>query len=353
MDNYEIFLLQDKCTVADLIHKIEELTIQITVEKPNIFLVNEANQLVGSVSDGDIRRGIIKGASLESLANEIMNKNFKYLNEANFTHTNLKQLKQSQVRFVPYLNSKGELTRIIDLTKLRGHIPVDCVIMAGGRGERLRPMTDSVPKPLLKIGEKPILEHTIDRLAQFGVKRIILSVRYLSDKLRTHFGNGADKDISIEYVEETEPLGTIGSVSLIDGKMSETVLLTNSDLLTNIDYLEFYESFIASGADMAVATVPYTVTVPYAILETKEDTVLSLKEKPSFTYQSNAGIYLIKREILTKIPKNKHYNATDLMEEVIKSGKKLIYYPLFCYWLDIGKPEDYLKAMDDIKHIKL
>lgn len=353
MDNYEIFLLQDTCTVADLIHKIEELTIQITVEKPNIFLVNKTNQLVGSVSDGDIRRGIIKGASLDSFANEIMNKNFRYLNEENFTHTHLKQLKEGQVRFVPYLNSKGELTRIIDLTKLRGHIPVDCVIMAGGRGERLRPMTDSIPKPLLKIGEKPIVEHTIDRLAQFGVKKITLSVRYLGDKLRSYFENGESKNIEIKYVEETEPLGTIGSVTLINDPLSETVLIMNSDLLTNIDYLEFYESFISSGADMAVATVPYKVTVPYAILETKEDAVLSLKEKPSFTYQSNAGIYLVKREIIARIPRKTHYNATDLMDEVIKGGKKLTYYPLYCYWLDIGKPEDYLKAMEDIKHLHL
>jgi dTDP-glucose pyrophosphorylase len=349
MENFEIFLLRSTSSVADLIR----LTTLITVEKPNIFIVNENNELVGSVSDGDIRRGIIKGASLDSPATGIMNKNFRYLNESKFTHSAIKELKNSQVRFVPYLDEKGVVTKIIDLTKFKGHIPVDCMIMAGGRGERLRPMTDSIPKPLLKIGDKAIIEHTVDRLAQFGVSNITISIRYLGEKIKDHFGNGESKGIEISYVEEKEPLGTIGSLSLMSEGKAESLLLMNSDLLTNIDYLEFYEAFISSGADMAVATVPYTVTIPYAILETEHDKVLSLKEKPNFTYQSNAGIYLIKKEIVATIPKNTFYNATDLMEDVIKKGKKLVYFPLFCYWLDIGKPEDYLKALDDIKHIHL
>jgi len=275
------------------------------------------------------------------------------MNAEKFTHAAIKELKNNQVRFVPFLDEEGRLIRILDLTKFKGRIPVECIIMAGGRGERLRPLTDTLPKPLLKIGEKPIIEHTVDRLIQYGVNRITISVRYLSEKIREHFGNGDSKNIEIRYVEERDPLGTIGSVTLIENFQSDVIMLMNSDLLTNIDYLEFYETFISSGADMAVATVPYTVTVPYAILETQNEKVVSLKEKPSFTYQSNAGIYLIKKEVISKIPKNSFYNATDLMEEVIKSGGKLTYYPLFCYWLDIGKPEDYLKAMDDIRHIHL
>ncbi len=353
MENFEIFLLNTNCTVAHLIKKMEDLTVHINVEKPNIFIIDDKRILVGSVSDGDIRRGIVKGASLESPCVEIMNKNFKFLNDQNFSHTVIKELKGNQFRFVPFLDKNGAVIKIIDLKNLKGRIPVDCVIMAGGRGERLKPFTDTLPKPLIKIGEKPIIEHTIDRLVQFGVNSITISVRYLGEKIKDHFGDGKNKEIDIFYVEEKEPLGTIGSVTLIDDIKSDSVILMNSDLLTNIDYLEFYETFVSSGADMAVATVPYTVTVPYAILETQDDVVLSLKEKPSFTYQSNAGIYLIKKEIIKAIPKNKFYNATDLMEDVIKKNKKLIYYPLFCYWLDIGKPEDYLKAMDDIKHIQL
>ncbi|MCE3229925.1 MAG: Nucleotidyl transferase [Bacteroidetes bacterium] len=353
MENFEIFVLDSSCTVADLIRKMEQLTEQITVEKPNIFITDHNNVLLGSVSDGDIRRGIVKGASLNSPGITVMNSNCRFLNEHSYTHAAIKELKNNQVRFVPFLNADSQLIRIVDLTKVKGHLPVDCIIMAGGRGERLRPMTDTLPKPLLQIGTKPIIEHTIDRLIDSGANRITISIRYLGEKIKDYFGDGAYKKVEIHYLEEKDPLGTIGAVSLMETIKFDTVLLMNSDLLTNIDYLEFYEAFTASGADMAVATVPYTVNIPYAILETHEDTVLSLKEKPSFTYQSNAGIYLMKKEILAGIPKNTFYNATDLMEDLIKKGKKLIYYPLFCYWLDIGKPEDYNKAIDDIKHIHL
>ena len=353
MDNFEIFLINSSCSVADLVKKMEELTAQIIVEKPNIFLIDEHNVVVGSISDGDIRRGIIKGASLNSPARDVMNSNFRFLNARTYNHSTIKELKEGQVRFVPFLSDTGVLIKIVDLTAVKGHVPVDCVIMAGGRGERLRPITDSIPKPLIEIGKKPILEHTIDRLIKFGIDHITVSVRYLGEQIKNHFGTGENKKIRISYIEETEPLGTIGSVTLLNDIQSDVVLLMNSDLLTNIDYLEFYETFMSSGADMAVATVPYTYTIPYAILETVEDRVLSLKEKPSFTYQSNAGIYLIKADVLKDIPKNTFYNATDLMEDIIKKNKKLVYYPLFCYWLDIGKPEDYLKAMDDIKHIHL
>jgi NDP-sugar pyrophosphorylase family protein len=174
----------------------------------------------------------------------------------------------------------------------------------------------------------------------------------LGHKIKEYFGDG-NGTIKIKYIEETDlPLGTIGSVRLIEKFDHDTILVMNSDLLTNVDFEDYYLEFIRSGADMAVATIPYVVKVPYAVLETEHDIITGFSEKPTYTYFSNAGIYLLKKEIVEIIPNNSFYNATDLMETLIKTGKKVITYPLYCYWLDIGKPEDYQKAQEDIRHIR-
>ena len=216
--------------------------------------------------------------------------------------------------------------------------------MAGGEGKRLRPLTEKTPKSLLKVGNRPIIEHNIDRLAEYGVENIYISIKYLQ--------NGEAKNISISYVKEDVPLGTIGAVSLINNLNSDYILVMNSDILTNIDYEDFFMEFVIQDADMAVATIPYKVDIPYAVLETSQNLVIDLKEKPTYTYYSNAGIYLIKKDLIKLIPTNSFFNATDLMELLIKSGKKLISYPLHSYWLDIGKHNDFEKAQEDIKHIK-
>ena len=224
--------------------------------------------------------------------------------------------------------------------------------MAGGEGKRLRPLTEKTPKSLLKVGNRPIIEHNIDRLAEYGVEKIHISIKYLGYLIEEYFQNGEAKNISISYVKEDVPLGTIGAVSLINNLNSNYILLMNSDILTNIDYEDFFMEFVNQDADMAVATIPYKVDIPYAVLETSQNLVIDLKEKPTYTYYSNAGIYLIKKDLIKLIPTNSFFNATDLMELLIKSGKKLISYPLHSYWLDIGKHDDFEKAQEDIKHIK-
>jgi NDP-sugar pyrophosphorylase family protein len=165
------------------------------------------------------------------------------------------------------------------------------------------------------------------------------------------FGDGKEKGISIKYIRETSPLGTIGSLSLAESFAHDVILLMNSDLLTNIDFGDLYNEFALSGADMAVATIPHHVDLPYAILELQDNTVSSLREKPRYTYFANAGIYLFKASLLSYLPNGDFYNATDLMEKVIAEGKKLVHFPILGYWLDIGRMSDYQKAQDDIKHI--
>jgi NDP-sugar pyrophosphorylase family protein len=224
--------------------------------------------------------------------------------------------------------------------------------MAGGRGERLKPLTDTLPKPLLKVGDSPIIEHNINRLINYGIEDIWISIKYLGESIKDYFGNGKAKSININYIEEDKALGTIGALSLLDNLLQDHVLIMNSDLLTNINFEEFFLFYLEHDADIAVACIPYQVNVPYAVMETEGNFVKKLREKPTYTHFSNAGIYIIKKNIIDLIPNNSFYNATDLMEQVINSGGKVAAYPLIGYWLDIGRHDDYIKAQEDINHIE-
>src|SRR5690606_36251925 len=229
----------------------------------------------------------------------------------------------------------------------------DALLMAGGEGKRLRPLTEKTPKPLLKIGEKPIIEYNIDRLRNVGIKNVNISVNYLAEQLVEYFGDGSERGLNIKYVHEDKPLGTIGSILLVDNFDHEDIIVMNSDLLTNIDYADFFKTFKASDADMAVAATSYHVDVPYAVLEVNDKNVVkSLREKPRYTYFSNAGIYIMKKQLLKMIPPNQFFDITHLMDRVIEMKLKLITYPINGYWLDIGKHEDFKKAQEDVKHIK-
>jgi dTDP-glucose pyrophosphorylase len=318
-----------------------------------LFVVDEEERLVGTLTDGDIRRGLLSGKTISSEVSEFMFRNFRFLQRNNYTLAELDELKKKRIKLLPILDHNKRIHRVIDLNRIVSLLPVDAVIMAGGRGERLKPLTDSVPKPLLVVGDKPIIEHNIDRLISYGIDTIHVSVRYLGSMLKDYFGDGSNKKITISYVEEEEPLGTLGAVSLIREYHHDYILLMNSDLLTNIDFEDFFRSYIEAGADMAVASIPYQVNIPYAVLDIDGDHISSFQEKPTYTYYSSGGIYLIKKSILLDIPTNSYYNATDLMEDLIKQGGKVIHFPLLGYWLDIGKHEDYKKAQEDIKHIKL
>ena len=224
--------------------------------------------------------------------------------------------------------------------------------MAGGLGSRLKPLTDSKPKPLLKVGEKTMIDHIIDRLQKFGVDNYWISIRYLGKQLESHLGDGVSRNATMKYIREDEPLGTIGAVSRIDDFKHDYVLVTNSDIITNLNYEEFFLDFVEKDADMSVVTIPYVIGIPYAVMETSNNHVISFKEKPKYTYYSNGGIYLIKRAIIDKIPKDVFYNSTDLMQKLIENGNKLVSYPIHEYWLDIGKHEDFEQAQKDIKKIK-
>ncbi len=317
-----------------------------------IFVLNAKDILVGTLTDGDIRRGLLKNKSLEMPVSEFMNSNFRYLLAGQYSLDIIDDLKKSSIKVIPIVDKNLKIKKLINLKEKKSILPIDAIIMAGGRGERLRPLTDTLPKPMLIVGDKPIIEQNIDRLIDFGIDNITITVKYLSHIIEEHFGDGKSKDSTIKYIKEFEPLGTIGSVSMVEEFLNNYVLVMNSDLLTNIDFEDFFRYFLEQKADFAVATIPYNVTVPYAVLETENDCVVSFKEKPTFTYYSSAGIYLFKKELISKIPKNSFYNATDFMESLINSSHKVSHYPILGYWLDIGKHDDFAKAQQDINHIK-
>ncbi len=318
-----------------------------------LFVVDNNHRLIGSLTDGDVRRGLIRNLSTDDVVDAFIQPNPKYIIKHQYALSDIIELRKGYFKVIPVLDNEHRVVNVVNFRHSKSYLPIDVVIMAGGRGSRLRPLTDTIPKPLLKVGDKPIIEHNIDRLVQFGVDDFWITLRYLGEQVEAYFGNGSQKCVNIQYVWENEPLGTIGSARKIETFQHDYVLVTNSDILTTLDYEDFFLDFLNKEADMAVATIPYAVDVPYAVMETANHQVLSFKEKPTYTYYSNAGIYLLKREMLEHIPKEKPYDSTDLMQQLISSGKRLVSYPMRQYWLDIGKPEDYERAQADIKHLDL
>lgn len=340
-------LIYEHQSIKDALEKLNKSPKSLT-----LFVLNIDNQMVGTLTDGDIRRGLLNNKTIANRVRDFMFQQFRFLQEGQFNYKDVDNFKSLGIRLVPMLDKHYRILNIIDLNEKRAILPIDAVIMAGGRGSRLRPLTDNTPKPLLKVGGKPIIEYNIDRLNKYGISNVCLTVKYLAQQLVDYFGNGSSKSMNITYIHEQQFLGTIGAVGLKHDFVNNTILVMNSDLLTNIDFANFYQHFIDSKAQMMLASIPYDVKIPYAVLETKKDAVVSFKEKPTYTYYSNAGIYLIKKEALQLIPKNKFYNATDLMEALIANNQKVGYYPIVGYWLDIGKPADFTKAQEDVQHIQ-
>ena len=343
----DILIHKDK----NLVEGLRQLNQLRDMSRLILFVVDDNGRVVGSVTDGDIRRSIIGEQNLQKTLVEIANPNFKRLYQAE-AYQSFEKYRKSDIKILPILNSEGKMVDLIDLEYTQAQLPLEAVIMAGGRGKRLSPLTDTVPKPMLRLGDKPIIEHNIDRLISFGIKKIYISVKYLGEQIVNYLGDGSQKGISIEYVWEDEPLGTAGALALIDNLSTEHILLMNSDLFTNVNFESLYLKLINENADMAVASTEYKVDIPYAVFESEEGQVINFKEKPSFIYHSNAGIYILKRSLIAKIEKGKYCDITDVMEQLVSEGGKLVYDPIIGYWIDIGKTVDYEHAQEFIKHLQ-
>lgn len=316
-----------------------------------LFVVDDKDCMVGTLTDGDSRRALIAGASVNDKAEDVMQRNFRYMCLADITNVQeIRHQKEMQMKLVPVLDDKRHIVDIINLERFKTRLPVDAVLMAGGKGERLRPLTEKTPKPLLKVGDKCIIDHNIDRLISYGIKHINVTVNYLREQIEEHYQE-PHNGIKVQTVREPKFLGTIGSIKFVPSLYNDTVLVMNSDLFTNIDYEDFFLHFQQHDAEMSVAAVPYNVSIPYGILDLDGRNIKGLLEKPQYNHYANAGIYLIKRQALEEIPNNEFFNATDLIEKLISEGKKVIRYPLNGTWIDIGNPQEYQKAKDLVKHL--
>lgn len=348
--NFEQHIIADNLSIRETLKRIDQYGLIANV----LFIIDDNRHIIGAVSDGDIRRGLLAGADLKDSVTKVCQRKFKFLVKNEYELSDVETLKAKNIRFVPIIDNTNQIVQILDVHHFTPTLPLHAVIMAGGKGQRLLPLTQHTPKPLLKIADKPILEYNIDRLAKFGIKDIAISINYLGEQIEDYFKDGKSKNLCIEYVREEQFLGTIASVKLIKEFHEDAILIMNSDLLTNIDFAAFYNKFIQEGADMAIASTTYHVDVPYAVMEVNENyEVHSLKEKPRYTYYSNAGIYIIKKELLNLIPNGEYYDVTDLIDRLLDLKKKVVSFPIMGYWLDIGKHNDYIKAQEDIKYLNL
>jgi dTDP-glucose pyrophosphorylase len=332
---------------------IREALLQLDRLSDNVLtlFVIDGGQMEGTLTDGDIRRALIRNVALDASVEQVMNRSFKFIGPEEKNIRKIREIRDCGVQLLPCLGQNRELLRIYNLKEKKSILPVDAVLMAGGKGERLRPLTANTPKPLLKIGGKPIIDYNVERLMKYGVEDIHVTVNYLAEQMEAHFKEKR-QGIAVHCVREKEYMGTIASIKGIPEIRHEDILVMNSDLLTNIDFEDFYLHFLENDAEMSAASVPYAINVPYGIFELEGSGIRGIKEKPAYNYYANAGIYLIKKTLLDLIPGGAFFNATDLMDLLIAQQRKVIHYPLIGYWIDIGKPADYQKAQDFAEHIR-
>lgn len=317
-------------------------------ENMTLFCVSGSGKLIGSLTDGDIRRALTSGVSLDAPASEACNRRCLRVSSAESRYSVALEAKRKGISLIPVVEEE-RLSSIIDLRFYSALLPLDAVMMAGGRGERLRPLTDSCPKPLLKVGGRPIIDYNVEALMRAGVENIFVTVNYMREMIQEHFSSPlviGGKPVSVKCVAEPCRLGTMGSLSLVEGLREENLLVMNSDLLTDIDFAAMYARHISSGAALTMAVIPYSVNVPFAVVEHESDRVTALAEKPTYNYLANAGIYMMRRDVAERIPKGEYLDAPDLIDSLIAGGQKVAWFRIDGIWVDIGSPADFQRADD-------
>lgn len=343
-------ILSHHSTLIEALDRLNSLSGGIMT----LMITDDNGVLTGTLTDGDVRRALLSGATLDTHVESVMHRQFKSMPADSVDVDALRELRRAGIRLLPLLNSDGSIARLLDLSGGRSLLPVSAVLMAGGRGERLRPLTDTTPKPLLTIDGKAIIDYNIEALARAGITDITVTTRYLADKLHEHFA-GPVAGVSVRCVTEDRPLGTIGSLALVSRTDPDgTTLVMNSDLLTTISFEEMYLTHLRRRADITIAVLPYTVSVPYAILCTdpNSDRVTAIEEKPTYSYYANAGIYMISNRLLDEFVTGQHIDATDLVDRAIDRGDTVTYYPINGTWIDVGTPTDFRQAEELMRHLR-
>ena len=317
-----------------------------------VVACDDNGRLLGSLTDGDIRRCILRGCDLKSNIKEALNSEPIVAKENTSKIELYKLMRKNNVLAIPLVDNQSKFVRLVDIKEIYSEVNLPLpeqtfkcvVIMAGGLGSRLRPLTNAMPKPMLEIGGLPLLERQIKLLSKFGIKKIYLSVNYLSDIISNYFKDGSEFGLQIKYLRETNKTGTAGSLSLLDELPSGPFLVLNGDILTNFNINGLYEFHSSQKSDLTVASVDYSISVPYGTLNVNGTKLESIVEKPTIRYLCNAGIYVLNPNCIKHIPKGKEYNMTDLISSYICKSKNINVFPLHEYWMDIGNIDDLNKA---------
>lgn len=342
-EDFKPYTLGIEASIRETIQRIDETKGQACL------ITNEKHKLLGIVTDGDIRRFIIRGGDINEPVTHVMNEKPLVVKESTPRDEVLEFVRSRKYRNFPVVNKEGYLVGLVTLDSILG---VDkknnsVILMAGGVGSRLKPLTDNCPKPLLKVGGQPILETIIRRLTDHGLSKIFLSVNYKKQMIKDYFGDGKKFGVSVGYLEEDTPLGTAGALSLIENQFELPIIVMNGDVLTNVNFdhlLAFHEENEAA-ATMCVREFEYQV--PYGVVNVKGHEIIDIVEKPIEKCLVNAGIYVLSPKVLQMIPKDEFFDMPSLFDLVREKKMKTTAFPIREYWTDIGQHEDFTKAEGD------
>ena len=312
------------------------------------LVVDGSGRLVGTVTDGDLRRALLKGATLEGAIEPYMGRNFTAVSLGTGRAEILDLMRARIIEQVPIVDQAGKLIGLHVMREIIGAVerPNWAVIMAGGRGERLRPLTDTVPKPMIRVAGKPILERLVLHLVGCGIREIYLSVNYLGEAIRKHFGNGAAFGCAVRYLQEDVPLGTGGALALLPARPENPLLVMNGDLVTQADIGAMLDSHAQGGHTVTVGVQEYSHTIPYGCVEVERERVIRFEEKPVVTRLANAGIYVLSPSVLARVPKDQNFPITALIEQAIALDEPVGAFRISEDWIDVGHKDQLRQARE-------
>ena len=339
----------DKVTLNTSTSIKKAMEIIDTSEIKIALVVDDSKRLIGTITDGDIRRAILKGIALSDSVKDTMNRNFIYAEVGESREKILQLAKLNQIHQVPIVDKDFILVGIEDtssqLTPSKRLNKV--VLMVGGLGTRLRPLTNETPKPLLKVRNKPILEIILERFVKHGFNDFIFSVNYKAEMIEEYFGDGKRFGVNIQYVHDQGRMGTAGSLSFIKKQLTEDFIVMNGDLLTNINFENLSDFHFDRNSKATMCVREYDFQVPYGVVNVQEQNIVSVEEKPVHKFFVNAGIYMLNPSVLKHIPENSFFDMPTLFDILIRAKEKILPFPIREYWLDIGGIEEYNKASSE------
>ena len=320
-----------------------------------LLLCDREGGLTGTLTDGDIRRAILRGLSFDLPCEAVANQSPITAPEGVDPDRALELMTKSRrvaLNQLPLVDGLGRVRGLLlkdDFAESPAESPMSAVIMAGGYGVRLRPLTEALPKPMLPVGDRPLMELILNRLKEAGIRRIGITTHYLPEKITDYFGDGSAFGVELTYYAEEKPLGTAGALGLMEPPTSQ-VLVINGDILTQVDFSAMLDFHREHRAELSVAVRRYSFQVPYGVLECEGHQVCGLKEKPEYNFMVNAGIYILEPSVWELMPKKGPFNMTDLIEALMAGERTVVSFPILEYWMDVGQPGDYRQAQDDLKN---